>query len=167
MTTQTDSGGRNGTGEAAGADERFERITAGVPEVTDAFLRDVLRDRFGLDPVTLGPLAGETDRNTHVVDAAGEQYVLKVTGAGERRAAAFQTALLAHLAERDAGCAVPRAVPDRSGERVAAVDGLLVRLLTWVPGAPLAEVRRRSPELLADVGAAAGRLAAATASFTP
>lgn len=162
MATHTDSG----AGGAAGADERFERITAGVPEVTDAFTRDVLRDRFGLGPVTLRPLAGETDRNTHVVDAAGEQYVLKVTGAGERRAAAFQTALLAHLAERDAGCAVPRAVPDRSGEPVAAVDGLLVRLLTWVPGAPLAEVRRRSPELLADVGAAAGRLAAATASFT-
>uniref|UniRef100_UPI0013F14943 phosphotransferase n=1 Tax=Actinomadura roseirufa TaxID=2094049 RepID=UPI0013F14943 len=154
------------TDDGTATDARFARITAGVPEVTDAFTRDVLRDAYGLAAVTLRPLAGETDRNVHVTGADGAQYVLKITGVAEARAAAFQTALLEHLAERDIGYAVPRPVPSRSGERTVAAGGLLVRLLTWVPGAPLAEVPRRSAELLADVGTAAGRLAAATASFT-
>ncbi|WP_067452381.1 aminotransferase class III-fold pyridoxal phosphate-dependent enzyme [Actinomadura macra] len=148
-------------------DARYERITAGPPEVTDAFMRDVLRDGFGLDPVSLRPLAGETDRNTHVVDDTGAEYVLKITGPAERRAAAFQTALLGHLAGQDLGFAVPKVIPDRSGAPSHDVDGLLVRLLTYVPGRPLAEVPRRSAELLADIGAVAGRLGAATGTFAP
>ncbi|QXJ21493.1 aminotransferase class III-fold pyridoxal phosphate-dependent enzyme [Actinomadura graeca] len=153
------------TDDGTVTDARYERITAGPPEVSDAFLRDVLREGFGLDPVTLRPLAGETDRNTHVVDGAGAEYVLKVTGPAERRAAEFQTALLGHLAGQDLGFAVPEVVLDRSGAPSRDVDGLLVRLLTYVPGRPLAEVPRRSAELLADIGAVAGRLGAATGTF--
>ncbi|MFI0367942.1 aminotransferase class III-fold pyridoxal phosphate-dependent enzyme [Actinomadura sp. 1N219] len=156
--------------EGARPDERFERITAGVPELADERLREVLRDRYGVDAASLRRLAGETDQNTHVVDAGGAEYVLKVSDPADRRAIDFQTALLAHLAERDLGVVVPRAVADVSGAPVTSVpDGggreLPVRLLTWVPGAPLAEVGRRSSELLADVGAVAGRLTAATAEF--
>ncbi|RKS76936.1 hydroxylysine kinase /5-phosphonooxy-L-lysine phospho-lyase [Actinomadura pelletieri DSM 43383] len=156
--------------ERKGVDERFERITAGVPELSDERLRDVLRDRYGLEAVSLRRLAGETDQNTHVVDGSGTEYVLKVSDPADLPAIEFQTALLAHLAERDPGLVVPRAVADVSGSPVTSVrDGereLPVRLLTWVPGAPLAEVGSRSAELLADVGAAAGRLAAATATFS-
>ncbi|TDD33403.1 aminotransferase class III-fold pyridoxal phosphate-dependent enzyme [Actinomadura sp. KC06] len=153
-----------------GPDERFERITAGVPELADERLREILRDRYGLDAASLRRLAGETDQNTHVVDADGAEYVLKVSDPADRRAIEFQTALLAHLAEREPGVVVPRTVADVSGAPVTSVpDGggreLPVRLLSWVPGTPLAEVGRRSPELLADVGAAAGRLTAATAEF--
>ncbi|WUI01237.1 aminotransferase class III-fold pyridoxal phosphate-dependent enzyme [Spirillospora sp. NBC_00431] len=154
---------------AAHTDERFERITAGVPELADERLREILRDRYGIDAVSLRRLAGETDQNTHVVDGNGAEYVLKVSDPADRRAIEFQTALLAHLAERDLGVVVPRSVADVAGEPVTSVSEggreLPVRLLTWVPGAPLAEVGRRSPELLADVGAVAGRLTAATAEF--
>ncbi|WP_165975428.1 aminotransferase class III-fold pyridoxal phosphate-dependent enzyme [Actinomadura rubrisoli] len=163
MPPHTDD--RTVTEDGGAADARFERITAGVPEVTDAFMRDVLRDVYGLGAAALRPLAGETDRNTHVVDDAGAEYVLKITTVAERRAAEFQAALLGHLADRRLGFAVPRVVRSRSGEAATVVDGLLVRLLTWVPGTPLAEAPRRSPELLADVGAAAGRLAEAMATF--
>ncbi|WP_242904353.1 aminotransferase class III-fold pyridoxal phosphate-dependent enzyme [Actinomadura terrae] len=156
--------------DGTATDPRYERITAGPPEVTDGFLRDVLRDGYGLGsvtrPVALRPLAGETDRNTEVTDETGARYVLKVTGPGERRAAEFQTALLDHLAARDLGFEVPRVVPGLDGARDRIVDGLLVRMLTFVSGVPLAEAPRRSPELLADVGAVSGRLAAATAEFT-
>ncbi|MGH3242694.1 MAG: phosphotransferase, partial [Spirillospora sp.] len=151
-------------------DERFERITAGVPELADERLREILRDRYGLDAASLRRLAGETDQNTHVVDGTGAEYVLKVSDPADRRTIEFQTALLAHLAERDLGVLVPRAVADVSGDPVTSVSEggreLPVRLLSWVPGAPLAEVGRRSAELLADVGAVAGRLTAATATFT-
>ncbi|MFI0404450.1 aminotransferase class III-fold pyridoxal phosphate-dependent enzyme [Actinomadura sp. 3N508] len=142
-------------------DHRFERITAGVPELADDRLREILRDRYGVDAASLRRLAGETDQNTHVVDAGGAEYVLKVSDPADRQTIEFQTALLAHLAERDLGVVVPRTVAPVSD----AGDELPVRLLTWVPGTPLAEVGRRSPELLADVGAVAGRLTAATAEF--
>ena len=154
----------------AGPDPRFARITAGVPELSDALVRDVLLDRYGLNATSLAPLAGETDRNIRV-RAGGAEYVFKVCDPADRPAIDFQTALLAHLAERELGFAVPRVVPDLSGAPVGTVsDGgreLLVRVLTWVPGDPLAETapQHRSAELLADIGAAAGKLTAATESF--
>ncbi|TYB42195.1 aminotransferase class III-fold pyridoxal phosphate-dependent enzyme [Actinomadura chibensis] len=154
----------------AGTDERYERITAGVPELPDELVRDVLRDRYGLDAADLRPLAGETDRNLRV-RAGGAEYVFKVCDPADRAAIDFQSALLAHLDGLELGFEVPRVVPDVSGAPVTSVaDGgrdLPVRLLTWVPGELLAETvpAYRSAELLADVGAVAGRLTAATASF--
>jgi Ser/Thr protein kinase RdoA (MazF antagonist) len=150
-------------------DERYERITAGAPKPTDSFVRAILRDHYGVQAASCGPLAGETDHNTHVVDGTGAQYVLKVSGPQDRRAIEFQSALLRQLAEREPGLQVPRVVEDRSGALVTTVrDGdqdLVIRMLTWVSGTPLAEVRRRSAELLTDIGTTAGRLAVATAAF--
>jgi 4-aminobutyrate aminotransferase-like enzyme/Ser/Thr protein kinase RdoA (MazF antagonist) len=150
-------------------DERFERITAGAPKPTDSFARAILRDQYGVQAVSCRPLAGETDHNTHVVDGTGAQYILKVSSSQDRRAIEFQSALLRQLAEREPGLQVPRVVENRSGALVTTVhDGdqdLVVRMLTWVSGMPLAEVRRRSAELLTDIGTTAGRLAVATAAF--
>ncbi|PZG45112.1 aminotransferase [Spongiactinospora gelatinilytica] len=150
-------------------DERFERITAGVPDLPEPRIREILRDRFGLRAAALRPLAGETDRNLYVRDEDGAEFVFKLTGRADLPAVEFQSALLRHLAAHDPFLAVPRVVPGVDGEPVAIVeDGgreLVARVLTWVSGRPLAEAGRRSAELMADVGAVTGRLTAATAAF--
>ncbi|MBB5956992.1 4-aminobutyrate aminotransferase-like enzyme/Ser/Thr protein kinase RdoA (MazF antagonist) [Saccharothrix tamanrassetensis] len=155
-------------------DERYRRITAGVPRLDDDRLREVLRVCFGVSAVDTRPLAGETDQNVWVADASGAEYVFKVCSAGDLGAVRFQNALLRHLAEHAPDLPVPRVVAARTGVAttpsgdVIPVPGepdLVARLLTWLPGTPLAEVGARSAELLADVGEVAGRLAAATVSW--
>ncbi|ONI81494.1 hypothetical protein ALI144C_19430 [Actinosynnema sp. ALI-1.44] len=141
-------------------DQRYQRITAGVPQLDDDTLRAVLRDSFDVDAVRTRPLAGETDRNLWVADGSGAEYVFKVCANDDLGAVRFQNALLQHLAEHSPDLPVPQVVGD-----VVPVGDLVARLLTWLPGTPLAEVGRRSAELIADVGAMAGRLAAATTTW--
>ncbi len=154
-------------------DERYRRITAGVPRLADDRLREILRAHFGVTAVDLRPLAGETDQNVRVADSAGAEYVFKVCSAGDLGAVRFQNALLRHLADHAPDLPVPRVVAARSDGGPAQVDvipvpgepDLVARLLTWLPGTPLAEVGVRSAELHGDVGTVAGWLAAATASW--
>jgi hypothetical protein len=70
------------------------------------------------------------------------------------------------LAEAGVPCQLPVATPDdRELVDVRATDGsaLLGRLLTWLPGGPLATIpaNGRSPDLLADLGRVMGRTVAA------
>ncbi|WP_020673158.1 aminotransferase class III-fold pyridoxal phosphate-dependent enzyme [Amycolatopsis nigrescens] len=147
-------------------DERYLRITAGVPRLGDDRLREILRVHFGLTAGGLRPLAGETDQNVRVTDTSGAEYVLKVCPAGDLGAVRFQNALLRQLADHAPELPVPRVVDALAGQDgVVAVPGapdLVARLLTWLPGTPLAEAGARSAELLTDIGETAGKLAAAT-----
>ncbi|TCO54373.1 4-aminobutyrate aminotransferase-like enzyme [Actinocrispum wychmicini] len=140
-------------------DERYRRITAGVPRLSDSELRDLLHNGFGVSAVDTRPLAGETDQNIRVDNS----YVLKVCSADDLVAVRFQNALLRHLASAAPDLPVPRVVGDVIA--VPSRPDLVARLLTWLPGTPLAEAGRRSAELYADIGETAGRLAAATASW--
>lgn len=147
----------------------YERITAGPPEVTGDQAREILRMHFGRDAVSIRRLVGETEHNLHITDGEGTEYVLRVARPEERQALECQNALLQHIAERDPGLPVPRVVAAVDGERCIPVrvgqSRLLARLLTWLPGTPLAEVRHLSAELLADLGSVAGRLTSVTAEF--
>lgn len=142
-------------------DSRYLRITAGAPGLDGATVRAVLGDGFGVTAVRTRPLAGETDRNLWIAGESGTEYVLKVCSADDLPAVRFQNALLRHLARHAPELPVPRV----AGEVVPVAGDLVARLLTWLPGAPLAEVGRRSAELIADVGTMAGKLAAATTAW--
>src|SRR5258705_9038993 len=73
-----------------------------------------------------------------------------------------------HLGRRLTFC--PRIVPALSGEQMAQFESQngvsnSVRLLTYLPGVPLAEVRQQSPELLRDLGKKLGQLDMELAEF--
>ncbi|WP_158880265.1 aminotransferase class III-fold pyridoxal phosphate-dependent enzyme [Amycolatopsis anabasis] len=149
---------------------QYRRITAGSPALTDDRVRDLLRTRFGVDAVRTAALAGETDQNVWLSDDRGGEYVLKLCAESERARVEFQTGLLRHLERSHPELPVPRVRTGSTGGAIVPVpgpDGVVARLLSWVPGTPLAEVPRYSTELLRDVGAAAGRLTAATGSWRP
>jgi len=109
-------------------------------------------------------LPSERDRNFLLTAREGEKFVLKIANANEQREVIeAQNAMLEHLADLVSFC--PRVVPALSGEQIAIIDGRLVRVLTYLPGKPLATVEFQSPQLLYDLGRRLGQLSRALAGF--
>ena len=109
-------------------------------------------------------------------EGAGDAFVLKIGNPAESRASLeMQNAILARLAKRwveDDGASrlpFPAVVPDLAGAPLGFVeqDGARypLRLVTWLPGVPVAEVRPQSPELLRSWGGVLARLNTALADF--
>jgi Ser/Thr protein kinase RdoA (MazF antagonist) len=123
------------------------------------------RDIYGLD-ATASPLPSERDQN-FLVTTAGERYVLKIANASEDRTMLdAQNAAMAHVSRRVAFC--PRVLPTKTGEAIAVAPGSghLVRLVTYLPGVPLAETAGpKRAGLPANLGRAVGELDAALADF--
>lgn len=109
-------------------------------------------------------LPSERDRNFLLTAREGEKFVLKIANVNEvREVIEAQNVVLEHLGERVSFC--PRVVPAVSGKRIEIVDGHLVRVLTYLPGKPLAQVAVQPPELLYDLGRKLGQLSRALAGF--
>jgi len=115
-------------------------------------------------------LPSERDQHWRLRSARGA-FVLKLSAAGERRdVLECQHAALDWIAVRDPELCCPRVQPTRAGAlltQVASADGSThwLRLLTWLPGVPLARVSPHTPELLEQAGHLVGRLAHALAGF--
>lgn len=134
----------------------FDRITAAA----------TARERWGIEG-ELDSLPSERDQNFRIAATTGETYVLKISQAGESRALLeCQTELLERLASAAAHAGVRepmhrfafgRCIASQAGsfiETVTRDDGTphFVRLLTFVPGIPLAAGRPHEMPLLRDVG---------------
>jgi Ser/Thr protein kinase RdoA (MazF antagonist) len=120
-------------------------------------------DMFELD-ATASPLPSERDQNFLVTTPAGERYVLKIANASEDRAMLeAQNAAMVHVSRRVTFC--PRVIPTTAGKTIgAAGSGHLVRLVTYLPGVPLAESVGEA-SLMENFGRAIGELDAALADF--
>jgi len=110
-------------------------------------------------------LPSERDQNFLLATRDGEKFVLKIANVHEKLAVLeAQNAIMRHLVEQGVEFC-PRVVPALSGEEIATVDEHLVRVLTYLPGEPLATVESPSPELLHDLGRKLGRLSRALVGF--
>lgn len=114
-------------------------------------------------------LPSERDQNFQITNKGREKFVLKIANAGEDPALLdAQNCVLKHLAARISFC--QRVVPAISGEEVVTIQGAngathLARLVHYVPGVPLAEIKSQSNELLRDLGRKLGRLDRALTDF--
>jgi Ser/Thr protein kinase RdoA (MazF antagonist) len=123
----------------------------------------IAKEHFRLR-VSARELASERDQNFLLTDTSGGKFVLKIANALESRALLeAQNAALDHLADRVSFC--PRVVPQLNGEWIGSESGYFVRLMTYLPGAPLAEATQHSPALLRDLGSKLGQLDRALADF--
>lgn len=131
-------------------------------ESVDRILAQAIAEKcFGIQ-ASAGELPSERDRNFLLTARDGAKFVLKIANANEERITLeAQNAMLEHVA--GVGFC-PRVVPSVKGEGIEVVDGHLVRLLTYLPGKPLATVSQ-SPELLYDFGRALGKLSQAMVGF--
>ena len=157
-----------------------------APRLSAAAASGIARDLYGLD-ASASPLPSERDQNfllsvspggtqrphpgapdaTHPTTA--DRFVLKIANATEDRALlAAQNAAMAHLAGHTPVC--PSLVLTNGGEDIATLPPQwgrrhFVRLVTWLPGIPLASVVRHSPGLLEDLGRRLGEVDRALATF--
>jgi 4-aminobutyrate aminotransferase-like enzyme/Ser/Thr protein kinase RdoA (MazF antagonist) len=127
------------------------------PAFTKDEAAELLASRFGLRG-TFDPLPSERDQNFRVTTPDGDRFVLKIAGADEPADhLEMQHAALAWLAERAPELPVPRIVATDSGDSLVTVRGRNrvehgVRLVTYLPGRPLATIRPRTPRLQEDLG---------------
>ena len=125
--------------------------------------RAIAEERFGLR-ANARELPSERDQNFLLTDESGKKFVLKISNALEsRQLLEAQNAVLEHLGNRVSFC--PRVVPDLNGELIGSSSGHFVRLVTYLPGVPLAECAPQSPALLHDLGRKLGQLDRALADF--
>lgn len=113
---------------------------------------------------TLHPLTSERDQN-HRLDTDTVSYTLKLANPAEpANLTEFQTLALLHTAALAPDLPAPRVVPAQDGRTIIPTPDGALRLLTWLPGTPLAHLPR-TPALAAAIGAALGRLNATLDSF--
>ncbi|HEY3164033.1 MAG TPA: phosphotransferase [Candidatus Limnocylindrales bacterium] len=140
------------------------------PVVDEVAVAALLRDRWAIDG-RLRPLPSERDRNFAVEIDGQPAFVLKVSNVAEDVALLqMQHAAMSVLAAARVPCQRP--METIAGEDIVTWTPsggreVLVRLLTWLPGRPLATVppADRPPALLGDLGATMGRAAQALTRF--
>ena len=133
-----------------------------IRETVDNFAQAIAEKYFGIQ-ASAHELPSERDRNFLLTARRGEQFVLKIANASEKEEVLEgQNAMLSHLAERVSFC--PRVVPALSGEQMIVVEDHFVRVLSYLPGRPLATVFQ-TPELLHDFGRKLGQLSEALVGF--
>ena len=116
-------------------------------------------DEFLKHIETARKLPSERDRNFLLTDHSGQQFVLKIANAAESRAfLEAENAVLNYLAERVPFC-------QRVVQEVAEFEGHLARVVTYIPGVPLAEISPHTPGLLQDLGQKLGQLSRALVDF--
>ena len=109
-------------------------------------------------------LPSERDKNFLITADTGEKFVLKIFHPAEwKTVAAAQNWVLKHLEQRVSFC--PSVVTGLSGRMLGNWDTQWVRLVTYLPGVPLAEIRPHTPGLLHDLGRKLGQLTHALADF--
>ncbi|OHV75346.1 aminotransferase class III-fold pyridoxal phosphate-dependent enzyme [Ensifer sp. LCM 4579] len=139
-----------------------------TPNFSTAEATALLTQHFGLEG-TLAPLDSERDQNFKVTADSGT-YVLKIINAAEPEIESdFQSALLKHLGGIAGDLPVPHPHPTLFGQSFAEAKGASglthrLRVVSWLPGAPLAR-SRRSDAALQSLGRMLGRFDAALKGF--
>jgi 4-aminobutyrate aminotransferase-like enzyme/Ser/Thr protein kinase RdoA (MazF antagonist) len=115
----------------------------------------IAKDLYGIE-ATPSSLPSERDQNFLLETASGEKFVLKLANLTEDRLMLeAQNGAMNHLAKHTDLC--PRIIPTKKGDEIASVTSPagarhFVRLVTYLTGTPLGNIRRRSPALLHDLG---------------
>ena len=139
------------------------------PDFGPADALAAVREHFGLDG-TLTPLPGERDRNFLLEATDGSRYVVKASSPDEPdEILRIEVDLMMHVARSMEGFA-PRAVATPDGEFIvkhADDEGRehRVRLIEYLAGDVLANVRPRSPDLLRDLGRRLAELDSALGAY--
>ncbi len=120
----------------------------------------IARERYGIEARATA-LPGEIDLNFALDGAAGRHVLKLYAPATDPDLLDLQDAALEHLAAVDA---VPRLIRPRGGARTQQGERL-VRVLTWVAGAPWAASAVHTPAMLASLGRTVAGVDRALASF--
>ncbi len=148
---------------ATDMDPAGQLLSRPPPWLADETLAHILCKHWGLTG-TLTPLTSERDLNRRL-DTDTATYTVKLSNPAEALALTnFQTLALLHCARKDSGLPTPRLIPTRDGKPIAVLPEGALRLLTWCPGTPVANLPRTAA-LARATGAALARLTLALSDF--
>jgi len=117
-------------------------------------------------------LPGERDRNFLLKDASGEKYVLKIANTEDNTSVLdFQNKAIEHIQKKSEDCLCPQVLPTKAGEHIGIVHDnnkhpYFIRLLTFIPGTPLAAVNPHSLELLYQTGEFMAKIVKSLSDFS-
>jgi 4-aminobutyrate aminotransferase-like enzyme/Ser/Thr protein kinase RdoA (MazF antagonist) len=117
-------------------------------------------------------LTSERDQNFLVRDSANQRFVLKIANAEENLDFLdLQNRIIQFLGSSHLTTEFPRVIRTKAGDEIARVEGQngsqhFVRLLTWLEGTCIAEVRSPGPGLLRTLGRALGEIDRALVGFS-
>lgn len=138
-----------------------------APQVSVADAQRILAEHYGIDAEAVS-LGSQQDKNFLVRRPGSDEVlgVLKVSNPAFNEVEVAAQDLAAHAiagAEPQLRIAVP--LPNSAGAEVTAVDGLLVRLLTFLPGGTLIDADHIGPAGVAGLGEVAARVSRALSGF--
>lgn len=135
------------------------------PNLPEHEIRRWLQENYAIDG-ELEPLPGECDLNVKLSTQNGETFVCKInSGTGDLELLAAQNEILALLNQRDLA-AIPRVRTSVQGESLVPLktelteegQPLIGRLLTFVPGKPMATCAPYSSSLIRNLGRTVGQM---------
>ena len=146
-----------------------EMLNSPPPVIDGMTAAKLMRTYYGISGIAYS-LACERDANFHVVTPDGRGFTLKISNPAEPEINTnFQTEALLWLQARDPDLPVPKVVRTLEGESQFSLtleDGRssVVRVLTWLEGAPVARIGV-TPALRRDMARALARLGIAFDGF--
>jgi 4-aminobutyrate aminotransferase-like enzyme/Ser/Thr protein kinase RdoA (MazF antagonist) len=146
-----------------------------APRFSESEAADLARRLFDVNAQAMA-LPSERDQNFRLKDEKGDRFVLKIANATEfREVLKLQNLTMTHLIESGRGLfdkfdPCPRVCHAPGGENIFTIDGggdasHFVRLLTYLPGKPFAEVNPHDDDLLFSLGSFMGRIDRALENF--
>ena len=146
-----------------------------APRFSERQAAELAENLFNLSASAV-ELPSERDQNFRLKDGTGAQFVLKIAnGAETREVLELQNLAMTHVAEQGAALfdeisPCPRVLSAPGGEEILSIPGQdgashFVRLLTYLPGKPLATVNPHDRDLLFSLGSFLGRIDRAFMNF--
>ena len=129
------------------------------------------RQVYGLE-AEAKPLPSERDQNFLLKRFGRPRWVLKIANSAEERSVLeLQNEALRWIEKRDPSLNVPRIQPSTAGKDITKIRGArdvdyMVRLVTYLVGAPLAKTAPHPSRLLSEIGDFLGRLDNTLHDFT-
>ena len=148
----------------ANSEDPLSAIASPPPQFSTGDIAALVDEQYGLRG-DLAALVSERDQNFRVTTTDKRRYVIKIANAAESETVTdFQVRALQHMEASGCPVPVPRIIPTLAGDamtRVSSPDAEhALRVVTYVPGRPLEEVKtdaelaRRLGECLASIGIA-------------
>ena len=131
------------TSSPSGVDP-LHAIASAPPQFGPGEVAHVLQQEYGLQG-SLSLLVSERDQNFRLITDGGIQYVVRIANAAEERVNTdFQVDALLCLERGDCPVNVPRIQPTLAGDNTASIVSgdtrHFLRVVSYVPGKPLAEI---------------------------
>ncbi|MGD9055218.1 MAG: phosphotransferase, partial [Desulfobacterales bacterium] len=139
-----------------------------TPQFTEQDAIAILKDLYGIQ-ATAEALPSERDQNFRMSTGSNGCFVLKIANALEDPTMLdCQNQAMQHLNCEVTFC--PKVVANRNGELISEITSPTgathkVRLVTYLPGVPMASVNRRSYNLFEDLGRCVGKMDRVMADF--